>query len=176
MSQNSSTLPISIIFVGILILIYQNFTSHVKTDVEQVVQPTVTEKELKKVKKPANGYMKNYSNRKLVAPLIITAPVSQSVLVKIVDPYTLQPILSVFVRENNTARIYAPLGEYVLKYAMGKNWYGFDNLFGNETIYLMANEKMDFIRNQEGYIGRKIILRPMLEGNLHTEEIPAKNF
>ena len=50
MSQNSSTLPISIIFVGILILIYQNFTSHVKTDVEQVVQPTVTEKELKKVK------------------------------------------------------------------------------------------------------------------------------
>lgn len=125
---------------------------------------------------PANGYTKYYTNAELVAPLYIAAPPQKNVLVKIIDPHFLQPVLTVFVRANETIEIKMPLGEYALKYAMGENWYGDDRLFGDSTTYKRADKILDFTKNATGFSGHQIILQQQIDGNLHSEDIEAKDF
>lgn len=175
MSKSSSTLPIVIIFFGVLILIYQNFTSYVKNSDNKVIQPVVTDKELLILKRPKTGYFKNYTNQDLVAPFSITAPSDKNVLVKMVHPQSTQTVMSVFVRKNETAKVKAPLGEYVIKYAIGDKWYGFNKLFGNETIYLKSDVKLDFTYSNNGYRGNKILFN-VYGGNLHSYNISAEDF
>jgi len=92
--------------------------------------------------------------------------------VKLAEASTGQPVLTVFVRGDSAVKTKAPPGMYVVKYASGDAWYGYERLFGPHTTYSQARENFLF----DHVSGYTITLYPVLNGNLRTDRIDAKKF
>jgi hypothetical protein len=136
-----------------------------------LVQPAYPEHAL-----PENSTIWLHADLPRVAPFEITAPFGENCMVKLVDATTARPVLTVFIRAGSTATIDAPLGGYVLKYALGEKWYGPTYLFGPTTGYGKANEILYFYDEGSRYVGNVIRLQKAAGGNLRTESIPASEF
>jgi curved DNA-binding protein CbpA len=125
---------------------------------------------------PPNGETYNYTRREAVAPFEIKSSYGSSYLVKLADASTGQPVLTVFVRGGNTVNLDVPLGTYVVKYAAGDKWYGYNFLFGPATGYSKANETFTFRYNGNQVSGYTITLYKVRNGNLRTGTISANEF
>lgn len=136
-----------------------------------VVQPSYPEYAL-----PENGWSQLYANERQVARFKVSAPEGTHYWVKLVDAATSAPAVAMFVRAGSTADVKVPLGTYVVKYASGKNWYGTTHLFGPDTAYGKADQTMRFWVEGNIIHGHSITLYKVLNGNLHTETIPASEF
>jgi len=80
------------------------------------------------------------------------------------------------VRAGTTVKVDVPIGSYEVRYACGKTWYGYDKLFGPDTVYSKADQLFDFkiIGNESR--GFTITLYEVAHGNLQTSNIRAENF
>ena len=136
-----------------------------------VVQPTYPEYAL-----PDNGATWVYGNQPKVAPFEITAPFGASCIAKLVDANTGRSVVSIFVRAGSTVTIDVPLGNYVLKYAMGDKWYGETHLFGPSTSYGKANTTLSFGIEVNRYTGHSIRLQKSVGGNLRTLSLSPEEF
>ena len=126
---------------------------------------------------PYNGHIVRYHSSEAIAPLEIkTRGGSGNYYVKLVDYYTKQAILTVFVCDGQTVNIDVPLGSIEIKYAVGKIWYGTKHLFGPNTACSKADERFDF--RQTGYqvSGFTVELYLQVNGNLETDPIPVSAF
>lgn len=86
-----------------------------------------------------------------VAPLEIKVSQGNNYLIKVEDAYTHAPLASFFIRSGETLNTKVPLGDYIIKYAYGKEWYGIDSLFGKETAYAKADDILNFSFTGDGY-------------------------
>ena len=95
---------------------------------------------------PMTGELSVKANYDVIAPFEIKTKEGGHYLVKLADSDTGKDVLTVFVRGGETANVKAPLGKYIVKYASGDKWYGYEHLFGPSTEYSKADDIFDFTR------------------------------
>jgi hypothetical protein len=127
---------------------------------------------------PNSGEVRMYRKMNCVGPLEIKTSVGNHYLVRLYKPSTGELIMSVFVQGGRTERIKAPLGTYVMKFASGKEWYGYanDRLFGPSTVCTKADELFSFTVEGNRYMGNTVTLYNVVNGNLSTSQIPRDQF
>jgi hypothetical protein len=96
---------------------------------------------------PANGEAQAFTSGEAIAPFKIQSQGEGKFLVKLVDASTGDPVMTIFVRGGEDVEASVPLGTYVVKYASGTHWYGYDHLFGDHhTGYSKADETSTLCR------------------------------
>jgi hypothetical protein len=134
-------------------------------------------KSLDSVSLPVNGAVKDYSSKARVAPLVIvTSGKKVHYLVKLSDWETDDIVLTIFIRSGHTIETKVPLGSFRLKYAAGENWLGYDELFGQDTIYKKADKRFNFVQKGNSVSGYKVELILQQGGNLPTDRIPKSQW
>lgn len=125
---------------------------------------------------PANGAFEMFVSAERVAPFEIRTDRGANYLVKLVSVYNKTPVMAIFIRAGNTVTVDVPLGTYELRYATGETWYGYDHLFGPDTVCSKADEQLEF--KQIGYqvSGYTVTLYEVPHGNLHTTRISPQEF
>ncbi|MDO4442050.1 MAG: DnaJ domain-containing protein [Moraxella sp.] len=93
-------------------------------------------------------------------------------LIKIVDASNHREVAWYFVRSGDIINLNLPIGEYIVKYAYGNTWFGYDNLFGDDTMYAQVDEILDFY-NYQSY---ELELIQQVNGNLRTSSIDKSQF
>lgn len=81
-----------------------------------------------------------------------------------------------FIRAGESVDLQVPLGNYELKYASGKNWYGENFLFGPNTGYHKADTQFNFYDDGSSISGYTVELFQQANGNLHTSGISPNQF
>lgn len=123
------------------------------------------------------GVQNIFTKAAQIAPLSIRTPAGEeSYFVKVVDAYSQEPIITLFVHGGQTLEVNVPLGTYRIKYATGKTWYGEQYMFGPNTRYSEADKTFTFAVNGDQISGYTIQLIKQVNGNLHTKSIPASQF
>lgn len=128
---------------------------------------------------PATGVMQQYDYGKSVAPLEIrTRSGSGNYYVKISRMVSNRLILSTtaFIRDGETLSTTMPIGDFEIRYAVGKNWYGTERHFGTSTSYAKADDVFSFRETLQGYSGFTVELYRQVNGNLETEPLTADEF
>lgn len=122
------------------------------------------------------GIYKKYSNSQLVAPLRLVTPYGENYYIKLVEKYSKQTELTVFVYGGFPLEIDVPLGIYELRYAYGHTWCGEPILFGKDTQYGKAEADFSFQINDQQISGYTVELTPRVNGNLKTKAISGAAF
>ena len=117
-----------------------------------------------------------YIHEAPLAPFKVESSFGQNYLVKFTDAKTNVKVLTVFIRGGVPTEIDVPLGNYIMKYAVGEKWFGYTQLFSPKTIYVKADETLRFWRDGNVLKGHTVTLYPVLGGNLRTEAINAEDF
>ena len=125
---------------------------------------------------PANGRTQVFVNRPRVAPFEIKSSGNAYYLVKLEETRSGSEVLTVFVHGGRTVSIDVPLGTYVVKYACGTTWYGYQHLFGPETACAKADRRFTFEQTGDQVSGYTITLYTVSGGNLSTSRIPMSQF
>ena len=125
---------------------------------------------------PSNGETLTYTNRERVAPFEIKSTRGSNYLVKLTDAGSGALVLTVFVRGGETVNVDVPLGTFIVKYASGDSWYGYDHLFGENTAYSKASTDFTFDQSGSEVNGYTITLYEVPYGNLQTERIKPNEF
>lgn len=129
---------------------------------------------------PKLGAVQSYATQEPIAPFEIRSSPGTNYLVKLVDAYSNKDVLSVFVHGGSPVTVKVPLGNYVVKYAAGQTWYGYEHLFGKQTAYSKAETTFEFQKEvtTEGtrINGYTITLYTVHNGNLSTQHIQKDEF
>lgn len=128
------------------------------------------------VYRPTTGVI--YSNgNECVAPLRISTRNSDiDYYVKLVEPGSLFPDLTLYIRGGDHIETNVPLGKFELKYAVGKTWYGEQYLFGKQTQYSKTEKIFDFKIVGNQISGYTVELYLQSHGNLRTKGISMYDF
>lgn len=127
--------------------------------------------------RPYHGRLEVVTSSERVAPFkIVTPEGSRGYVVKLVDAYTGEIALSVFLESGRSYETNAPLGAYKLRWASGRDWVSDDALFGPLTDVQEAIEPIVFEREGAGFTGHTIELAPRIDGNLESSRVRASNF
>jgi len=125
---------------------------------------------------PRNGAIRNHTSANGVAPLEIKTSPGSHYLVKLEDVSSKQNVMDVFVHGGNTVEIEVPLGSYLIKYASGEIWYGYQYYFGPETSYNKADQIFHFRVEGRQESGYTITLYRVSDGNLSITRIDPAEF
>jgi hypothetical protein len=125
---------------------------------------------------PPNGSLRRETRGEAAARFKISSSGSSHHLVKLEDVVTSRPVLTVFVRAGQDVEIRVSLGTYIVKYASGETWYGYQDRFGPNTSYSKADTTLEFARQGNQVTGYSITLYGVPGGNLRTTGISAGDF
>lgn len=125
---------------------------------------------------PPSGSVRVFTDASRIAPLRIEGTQGTHNLVKLVDAYTKEDVLTVFVRSGAVVNIDVPLGAYEIRYASGDVWYGYEYLFGARTDYSKADRTFVFDSVGQRVTGYTITLYKVTHGNLSTSRIAPTGF
>lgn len=127
---------------------------------------------------PPNGKLVRYDFfEEAVAPIRIeTRGLDQNYFCKLTRNGERTPAITVFIRGGRSASFEVPVGIYELKYAVGRDWYGEDFLFGTSTGYYEAEEDFECTRSGNSISGYSIQLYAQRNGNLKTAPISASEW
>ena len=132
--------------------------------------------EVKPKPTPFTGYMDLKDISEAVVPFQLKTPSDgNNYLIKMENNHT-QVSYRFFVRSGDVLETKVPVGVYSIKYAYGKNWYGSQNLFGEETSYVQLNESFNFSFDGYKYNGYTVELIKQLNGNLKSNPIGSEQF
>ncbi|AHJ11880.1 hypothetical protein [Sulfurospirillum multivorans] len=124
---------------------------------------------------PNNGQIQIFTDKELLAPLGIIASSDKNCFFKFYDTKE-NLVFTLFVRKNSSINLKVPLGEYVVKYAIGDEWYGVDTLFGFSTNVYEFNKRLLFYREGTTINGHTLTLNEVLNGNLPKRTISKSSF
>jgi hypothetical protein len=126
---------------------------------------------------PSNGHVRPPVKASETAPFrILTSGGDTHYFVKLEESGTGRSVLTVFVRSGQQVDIRVPFGTYVVKYASGQKWYGYQHLFGPYTVYTKADSTFPFRREGNQIKGFSITLYAVEGGNLSTLPLTPKDF
>lgn len=165
------------IFVVVILFGNHDKGKSEKDLVQQSKKGHVSENMLKPEPLPITGVISNTKSESLVtAPLKINTSNGYNYFIKIKNIKTNKTVISAFINSGDSLDLRVPLGVYRVFYASGREWYGFENLFGEETIYNEANKDLNF-QIQDGQIsGYVLTLYKVSNGNLTTKNINKSQF
>lgn len=90
-------------------------------------------------------------------------------LVKVIERSTAKTV-TVFIHAGKQTKLQFPEGTYEIRYAYGKKWYGFENLFGPDTIYGKLDREFKFYKSGEDSTRFSVRLYPNNETNVSVIE------
>ncbi len=125
---------------------------------------------------PGSGSVRRQIAGEGFALFEINAAQGSHYLVKLVDVASGSTALTVFVRSGDIVEIEVPIGTYEVRYASGKNWYGYKYLFGSDTVYAKAERAFTFELAGDRVRGYTITLYKVRGGNLPTRPIKPEEF
>ncbi len=125
---------------------------------------------------PETGVVHKQTNDRPSAPLRVIANDTNHHLLKLIDSYTGEEVLSLFVRSGTTAEVQVPFGVYEARYASGQKWYGYTYLFGPETTYSKADKILRFETTGTRIEGYTMTLHQSTQGNLQTRSMKPEEF
>lgn len=125
---------------------------------------------------PLSGTIRRYTSKPGVAPLEIKTSAGSNYLVKLEDVVTGINVLDVFIRGGSTIELEVPLGTYLLKYAAGQTWYGYEHNFGPATGYSKADSNFRFYNDGYKVTGYTVTLYQVRDGNLRTSRLAPEEF
>jgi hypothetical protein len=97
-------------------------------------------------------------------------------IVKLSDAISGAPVLSLFVRNGETATVKVPLGTFKVKMAQGNQWFGETRLFGTDMRVNQGLTPFTFSSDGRSITGHTLRLEDRIEGNYPTRQISADNF
>jgi hypothetical protein len=155
----------------LLILVTFCTSSAVEIKARCVVNCEVAEQPL-----PPNGQVRPQVNASDTAPLrILTKAGDGHYYIKLEETGTGRSVLTVFVRSGHQVDMRVPFGTYVMKYASGQKWYGYEHLFGPNTAYNKAGSTYAFRREGDKIKGFQITMNHA-EGNDTPSPIKPNDF
>lgn len=81
------------------------------------------------------------------------------------------PTFEIFVKAGERAETrLVPLGEYRVKYACGKHWYGRLDLFGSGTVVSVGSIPLTFTQQGSTTSGHELTLSKVINGNFKTND------
>lgn len=125
---------------------------------------------------PYTGSVQTWVAVERIAPFEIKAAQGSHHLLKLVNTFTDEPTMTIFVRSGTTVEVDVPLGTYEVRYASGGTWYGYEYLFGPGTTYSRADKTFTFEIIENQISGYTITLYRVADGNLHTSTIRPTDF
>jgi hypothetical protein len=125
---------------------------------------------------PYSGALRRFAPGEAIAPFEIQTSAGANYLVKLEDAYDGTDVMDIFVRGGDTIEVEVPLGTYVVKYASGTTWYGYDYRFGPETSYNKAETTFDFRNDGYQITGYTVTLYQVRDGNMQTRRLNAGEF
>jgi len=87
-----------------------------------------------------------------------------------------RPPVNASERSGHQVDMRVPFGTYVVKYASGQKWYGYQHLFGPDTAYNKADQMFAFRREGNQIKGFSITLYAVPGGNVSSLPINSKDF
>ena len=128
------------------------------------------------VAQPHSGTIRRFAPGEPIAPFQIQTRGAGGYLLKLEDAYRGTDVMDIFVRGGDTVEVEVPLGNYVVKYAAGDTWYGYDYHFGPETTYTKAETTFDF--RDDGYqiTGYTVTLYQVRDGNMQMRRLSPADF
>jgi hypothetical protein len=121
---------------------------------------------------PRHGELKINFKDKRIAPFEINTEVGGNYLIKLQNTTNTNKFITIFIHGGRTTNASIPLGEYILKYAFGYKWYGYEHLFGEETAYSKADDVFEFTQDMKW----TVTLYAVVGGNLSTSDINPEEF
>jgi hypothetical protein len=125
---------------------------------------------------PVSGSVRRYTDDEPVAPFQVKADEGSHYLLKLVDVRDGSRVLVVFVRSGTMVEIKVPVGAFEARYASGETWYGYDYLFGPDTVYSKVEETLDFQVTGDRARGYEMTLHKVPSPTLGTRAIEARGF
>ncbi|MCX6162805.1 MAG: hypothetical protein NTV87_15910 [Ignavibacteriae bacterium] len=125
---------------------------------------------------PKTGLMRKSTNKKLIAPLKITADNTDNFYIKVVNNNNGKTLLTIFLRAGSTYKTNVPIGSAKIIYASGDKWYGEKYLFGDDTRFSEADKIFDFYVDGRKIHGYEVELFTQYGGNLGTNRISKNDF
>ncbi len=118
------------------------------------------------------------TNRPRVAPFEVVTRAGDDYYIKLVDAYSDNDVVGMFVRGGETLEVLVPLGSYRMRYAYGDVWRGERQHFGpgEMTQFSEVDETLRFVETTYAYEGHTIELIRQLDGNLEVGNISASRF
>ncbi|MBR0144575.1 MAG: hypothetical protein IJM21_10420 [Clostridia bacterium] len=125
------------------------------------------------VSEPRTQILRGASNSKTGIPLKIYTPAKyDSHYIKINDASTGDTYMTIYIREGDSITVYLPVGRYRIRYATGKKWYGFSELFGPDGDYLAFNETISIKKDMK----YTLTLYQIADSNLTTKALSQEDF
>lgn len=174
--RNKLIVIFSIIAIIIFLIIVNKTNKHEPDN--NSINPTniqSTKSQLPVLPNPKHGEIINNLSDEPIAPLQIKTSSSINYFVKLTNLNNYKT-MTVFIHGGKTLTINVPLGYYSIKYASGENWYGYNDLFGEEGSYAEADENFNFYISNNQISGYEITLYGISNGNLRTRSIDFQNF
>lgn len=136
---------------------------------------------------PENGtvtrYLKVSTNQTLAPFKVITSSnaFGQNYFIKLANWSNNKTILTLFIRNGQTASVDVPLGVYKIKVASGKDWYGINHAFGPNTDWSVienrfGDSKFTFEIRGDQVFGRALKLYNVPNGNVNIKQILLSDF
>jgi hypothetical protein len=118
------------------------------------------------------------TRKSLQAPLRVETPPGDNYFVKLVRADDKKKaLISFFIFGGGSFQTNVPVGTYILRYAIGKDWYGPELLFGPcKTSFFEANTNLEFTLSGRKAIGHRVVLIKQVGGNLATSDIDEGEF
>ena len=141
-----------------------------------ILRPAPTPQPLRVLTLPVSGefrsYVGDYFISSRAAHLEIRTKPGQNYLVRLYRNGSGYRAMDIFMRGGDIRKVVVPRGEFVIKFASGKNWYGYEHLFGEGTRYKQADEIFKFDFGSSWFIA----LYSTPGGNLGITEISPDEF
>ena len=125
---------------------------------------------------PRHGEIRKFTPEESVAPLSIKTSRGHNYLLKLVDVFSGTAVLDIFLHGGHPLEVEVPLGSYTMKWASGKDWYGYADLFGPNTSCSLAKSTFVFRVEDNRVMGYNLTLYSVSHGNLHTASLPLSQF
>ena len=126
-----------------------------------------------------NGAMIKVPSGDRVAPLTIETSGNDEYYI-VLDPYDSvardNGEMSFLVSAGSSVEIDVPLGEYLIYYACGPEWYGRYNRFGKNTAFYRCPGIFEFTLDGERCSGWTLTLYAVANGNMQSVPIPEDEF
>lgn len=140
-------------------------------------EPTPTPYNEPLVPVPLNGYSEILSSKEAIAPFSIKTPAEgEYYYIVLKEFYSKDKMLTIFIYPDSEIEMNIPLGDYMIFYATGTEWYGIENLFGPATSYFKSDEKLAFYIDGDYVMGVTLELIKQSGGNMPTQDISKGDF
>lgn len=126
--------------------------------------------------RPNNGQIIDRPKKRAIAPLKITTSAKRDFYVKLQDHDTREDVTSVYIRAHSSSSLNVPLGNLVVKYATGTEWFSRACLFGVATSIHQAEKVLTFSVEGDQVSGYSIELILQNGGNFATQRLDSSDW